>query len=170
MRKSCMVEPLWRAPKAVGHSWIASKCVSGIVIRASYGVASLGPLGTLTEGPQQQVWTVAVSEGPSQRQEARGRDKAVGHCLSFGLGSQGTCLEMILPATSCFAAAHHGHLVQIPNTGHTWLPSLSFQGQDSLVFQLLFILRARATHRVTVPPGCLRPVDHQQCSCLGWPC
>lgn len=61
---------------------------------------------------------------------------------------------MILLATSCFAAAHHSHLVQIPNRGHTWLPSLSFQGQDSLGFQLLFILRARATHRVTVhsPP------------------
>lgn len=45
-----------------------------------------------------------------------------------------------------------GHLlVQIPNIGHTQLPSLSSQDQDSFVFQLLFILRSRATHRVTVP-------------------
>lgn len=45
-----------------------------------------------------------------------------------------------------------GHLLVLtPNTGHTWPPSLSFQGQNSFDFQLLFILRARATHRVTVP-------------------
>lgn len=79
-----MAEPLWRAPKAVGHSWIASKCVSGIVIRASYGVASLG---TLTEGPQQQVWTVAVSEGPSQRQEAE--TKQLDTACHLGWGAKG---------------------------------------------------------------------------------
>lgn len=44
-------------------------------------------------------------------------------------------------------------LVHIPNIGHTQLPGLRSQGQDSFVFQLLFILRSRATHRVTVPRG-----------------
>lgn len=80
-------------------------------------------------------------------------------------GNDSSCYKLLCRSS-------YGHLVQIPNRGHTWLPSLSFQGQDSLGFQLLFILRARATHRVTVPlpPGCLRPVDHLQCSCLGWPC
>lgn len=49
---------------------VLEMCFRDSGVRASYGVASLGPVGTLTEGPQQQVWTVTVSEGPSQRQEA----------------------------------------------------------------------------------------------------
>lgn len=88
MRKSCMVEPLWRAPKAVGHSWISSKCISGIMMSEHpMGLASLGPVGTLTEGPQQQVRTVTVSEGPSQRQEAE--TKQLDTACHLGWGARG---------------------------------------------------------------------------------
>lgn len=83
MRKSVsMVEPLCRA---LFWSLMGIIAVSfrDSDVRASYGMASLGLVGTLTEGPQQQVWTVTVDSVS----EARGRDRAVGHCLSFGLGS-----------------------------------------------------------------------------------
>lgn len=66
---------------------IIEMCFRDSDVRASYGVASLGLLGTLTEGPQQQVWTVTVSEGPSQRQEAE--TKQLDSACHLGWGAKG---------------------------------------------------------------------------------
>lgn len=150
MRKSVsMVEPLCRA---LFWSLMGIIAVSfgDSDVRASYGMASLGLVGTLTEGPQQQVWTVTVDSFRGKRQR-----QSSWTLLVIWVGERGDMLgNKCQEPAWCWVQLLMGHpLVQTPLTGAYLATCFSFQGPDSFVFQLLFILRARATHRVTVPQG-----------------
>lgn len=66
---------------------ITDLCLRESDVKSVLGDSPLGLVGTLTEGPQQQAWTVTVPEGLCQRQEAE--TKKLDRACDLGFGARG---------------------------------------------------------------------------------